>query len=384
MAPERLEALAPEELLSEGALPGREYLPKIILEDFWRGRDDQYEKLVSNIARRRAKIAPDVQIDDFDSSLQNTIDSKVYENAFRALNKKIDETYSQTKKFDIWKAKTKSMMGTFRDKAIAIRGLEILINREMLASQKTLVDFPISEKVLQERTSSSVDAAADWFLSREFKIPYYFGFYRLARLSSSNIEQFLAMSADLFEELVSESLIRKVSTLSALRQEDMLKNIARLRWDEIPRTMANGRDIQKFLNSIQELCVAESLRPNAPYSPRVTGIAISMYERDQLIKAVEKKDNSRYAKMTRTIALCISNNLLEPSLDRKQGKKGGKTWMILYLNRILCLQFGLPLQYGGYRQKTLDQIWYYIEQGYRPGRTINRKINNKIGSEWQL
>lgn len=381
---ERLEALPPEELLSEGALPEREYLREIILEEFWRGRDEQYEKIVNNIARRRVKLAPDVQIDSFEDCLQNKLDSNLYEPAFLGISKRIDERFSSTKKFDLWKAKTKAMMGTYREKAIAMRALEVIINREISSAQKTLVDFPISEKVLETKTNSAVDSAAEFFLSKEFNLPYYFGFYRLARLSSSNIEQFLTMAAGLFEEIVSESLIRKSRVLQATRQQDILKKMAKLRWDQIPRTIANGREVVRFLTSIQQLCLADTIKPNAPYAPGVTGIAISMEDRNQLIKAIKRQDNTRYAKMANIIALCISNNLLEASLDRKQGKKGGKTWMILYLNRLLCLHFGLPLQYGGWRPRSIDQLWQLTDQGYRAGKSSKVKMNYNIEEGTQL
>ena len=39
--------------------------------------------------------------------------------------------------------------------------------------------------------------------------------------------------------------------------------------------------------------------------------------------------------------------------------------MILYLNRWLCLHFGLPLQYGGWRPLKLDELVKYVNQNAR-------------------
>lgn len=362
---ERLQALTPEEILLEGALPGREYLPPIVLEEFWRrGRTEQFEKLVSNIAERRAKLSTEVQIGTLESGLQDILESGVYETAFHTVSKRVDDIFFSTRKFELWKDKTK-IEGTSREKAIAVRALEILVDREVSSAQRKLVDIPISEKILETQTGSNVNAAAEWFLSREFNIPYYFGFSRIARLSSSNIEQFLMMSGELFEEIISASLLRKARVLSPTRQEEILKKVAKLRWDEIPRTISNGRDVIRFLESLRQFCLSESLRLNAPYAPGVTGIAISMRDRDRLITSSNQKISTKYSKLAKILSVCISNNLLEASLDRKQGARGGKTWMILYLNRLLCLHFGLPLQYVGWRPRTLDQLCSYVEQGYR-------------------
>jgi len=38
----------------------------------------------------------------------------------------------------------------------------------------------------------------------------------------------------------------------------------------------------------------------------------------------------------------------------------------LYLNRLLCVYFGLPLQYGGWRPKKIDELSKWIEPGYQP------------------
>ena len=57
---ERFEALSADEMLSSGATEGRDYESVIPLEQVWRGKKKQFEKMVLNIADRRAKSAADV------------------------------------------------------------------------------------------------------------------------------------------------------------------------------------------------------------------------------------------------------------------------------------------------------------------------------------
>jgi hypothetical protein len=39
--------------------------------------------------------------------------------------------------------------------------------------------------------------------------------------------------------------------------------------------------------------------------------------------------------------------------------------MVLYLNRLLCPHFGLPLGYGGFKEKKLKDLATWLDPGYR-------------------
>lgn len=365
---ERLEALSSEEILSPGARPGRDYVEVTSLEEFWRGGKQafQFEKTVANIADRRVKLNPHVQIGSFDGCLRNSLDepewTKKYNDAFETVSRRVNDKTSLTKKFDNWKSRIDGLMGGARERALGIRELEIMIDREKMKAQRRLLDLPIPLEEFESQRNSSLMASAELFLMREFGIPYYYGFSRLARMSSSNIEQFLMMGGELFEEVISAALLKQSFVLSGTRQEEILRKVANRVWKEIPRTIPNGRDVMRLLESIRQLCTKETFRPNAPYAPGVTGIAISMNDRKRLVDPESQQNYPVYARLSRTLSACISNNLLEVSLDRKQGAKGKRTWMILYLNRLLCLHFGLPLQYGGWRPRRLHQVCLYLEK----------------------
>jgi len=370
---ERLEALTLQELLGSGGTPGREYNEPIVLEEFWRpeGNSKRFEQTTANIADRRARLNPDVQVGPFEGCLQSSLDSTEWQEKYSAIiqtvSTRIREKTHSTKRYDRWLSTCESTEGTPRERAVRWRALEIRIERDIRKSQRQLVDSPLPEEQLDVKFESTIKEAAELFLSKEFQLPYYFGFSRLAKLASSNIEQFLELASDLFEEFISSKLLLRqtVVSLSPNRQEDILKKVAKHRWEELLRSVPNGRDVIRLLEAIHQLSSWETEKSNAPYAPGVTGIAISMAERSRLIDPNTQKVRPDYVRLAKILSTCISNNLLEASLDRSQGQKGGKTWMILYLNRLLCLQFGLPIQYGGWRPVSLNELCRYIDQGFR-------------------
>jgi hypothetical protein len=66
------------------------------------------------------------------------------------------------------------------------------------------------------------------------------------------------------------------------------------------------------------------------------------------------------------LAAAIANNLLEPILDYKCK---GTMWMVLNLNRLLCPKYWLPLQYGGFKEKRLDELASWLSNGYKATKT---------------
>lgn len=369
---ERLEALRTEELLAYGATSEREYDEPIILEDYWRGGANykHFENFVLDIANRRAMWNPNYQAGDFDACLPTYLDTnelnEKFSEAFRTIYERLRKRNESIRKYDNWmKLREVTDVDNPRERATNLRRLEIIIERDLYKRQETLFENePLPESELDARDLPPVKSAAEFFLAQEFNFPYYFGFSRLADLASSNVDQFLSLGGDLFEEIISAQMLKQSSIITPYRQEEILKKKAKQVWDRIARSVSEREYVIKFLDSIRQFCVWMTNQPNAPYAPGVTGIAISMDSRERLRHPEERK-NPRYDKLARIITTCISNNLLEASLDRHQGQKGGKTYMIMYLNRLLCLQFGLPLQYGGWKEHSLNQLCEYFEGGFK-------------------
>ena len=124
----------------------------------------------------------------------------------------------------------------------------------------------------------------DRFIANEFGFPYYFGASTLAKLSSFNIQQFLALGGQQFEEVISTVVINPLEPpmLTAIRQEAILVKASRAMWEEIPRRAAEGSRVKMLLESIGAFSKWYTERPTAPNDPGVNAIAISMADRDRL------------------------------------------------------------------------------------------------------
>jgi hypothetical protein len=363
---ERFEALSPDEMLASGTAEGRDYEGEILLEQFWRSHSRKFENLLISVADKRASAAVNVEVTSLDSCLQASLDGPEwqgkYEAAIPVIRDRIAKTAEGRSLFSLWLGSKETSPGTPRDRAIGWRALEILVHREIKHAQKTF-DFPLEPNALEERTDSQVRAAAELFLSQEFDLPYYFGTHKLANLASWNIEQFMRLAGDEFEEVVSSRIVRKSPTLDAGRQDELLRAASHSLWGEIPRRAKNGEKVLKLLDSIGRFCRQRTYEASAPYDPGVTGIAISMHDKESLQDPSFLDRNPEYSLLAEVLAAAIANNLLEPLLDYKVK---GSTWMVLNLNRLLCVNFDLPLHYGGFKEQQLRDLYGWMTTGYKP------------------
>lgn len=365
---ERFEALSSDEMLASGTTEGRDYEREVLIERFWRKHPRRFENLVMNVANRRAAAAVDVEVNSLDGCLQSTLDGVEWVDTFRSVaetvKKRVLAESSDTVAFSEWINHYESLNTTPRDRALNWRTLEILVAREQRKKQAAF-DFPLSREILVAKDDSQLRAAAELFLATEFKLPYYFGSGRLAILASSNLEQFLRLAGDEFEEVIATRVMRKVPMLSPKKQDGILQAASESVWAEVARRARFGDRVFTFLDSIARFCADTTYQPNAPYDPGVTGIAISMRERDQLLKRGEARQSPELRAVLDVLAGALAQNFLEPILDYRV--KGG-SWMVLYLNRILCVRDRLPLHYGGFKEKTLKDVYAWSFEGYRGRR----------------
>ena len=318
---------------------GRQRLTdELTIEDYWRGaRAQKFVKLTSSVADRRARDVRDVEMGPFASCLHDSLDGDewrdVFELAIPVVAKRVRDRVAGRQRYLGWIAEKEALNGTPREKLLAWRVLEILIERDLRKGQRAF-DFQMGVEELQQQEDASVEGAAEPFAAREFKFPYYYGLARLACLASSNIEQFLMLAGDAFEECVSAALLKRPPELPPQDQERILRRAVRATWRRLPDRIAYATQVMRFLEGIAGLSQWETYKPNAPYAPGVTGIAIAMSDRDVLRKATAS-GNAEMSVLAQVIASCIAHNLLEVHLDQKCK---GQYWMIMYLNRMLCMQ----------------------------------------------
>ena len=365
---ERFEALNTQELLASGSAEGRDHQTPIEVEWYWRRHHERFEKHVMRIADRRVRSSTDTELDAFRSCLEDSLDGGEYEPIFnRAVGEiatRVRERVRLTGRFQEWLDARERMSGTPHERALAWRALEILIEREINRPQKGLFDdaAPLEEEELNVKDDSSVNRAAELFLAREYELPYYFGPERIARLASLNIEQFLGLAGTIFEEVIAAELLRGgTQVLSARRQHALMKKAAYAFLNDIPNKVRHGRDLRAFLESVGRYSASYTYRPTAPNDPGVGGTAIRMSERAILLdrQALEKRpERARFADL---LASALAHNYLVADLDYKCK---GERWMVLNLNRLLCVHFDLPLGYGLYKERPLDELCRWVDEPF--------------------
>jgi hypothetical protein len=369
---ERFEALSPEEVLqSVGIEEGRDYellvLERRAAELTGRGHS-RFEKLVTEIGNLRAARSLE-RYEGGDRSFTDLLETDDDDLLGSSKPEILEKLSTDTRRIAGSEHRYQSWIETVEQQwgyvaARRWRELAILIERDRARPNLDLFDLPSSPQEMERLSGADVREAAALFLAREHRIPYYFGPQKLARLASHNIAQYLSISGDLFEEMLGAIMLNRTPRLSAMRQNSIVRRASERLWREIPRRLPNGHDVQKLLAAIVKMAMQETHRPTAPYAPGVTGTALSMADRAQLLQpAVREKIRGADA-LFRALASAIANNILSAELDRSV--KGGR-FMVLYLNRLLCPRFGLPLNHGGFREKKLREMAsWMVEPEFEP------------------
>ncbi len=365
---ERFEALSTEELLAGGSTADRDHVEGIELEWYWRPRHERFEKHVMRVADRRVRASMETELDAFRSCLEDTLDGPEYESTFKhalqVVRERVHTKALHGALFRDWLDEHNSREGSPRELAISWRSLEIVMERVLRKPQRGLfdTDAPLPSSDLIEQADSSVKHAAELFIAKEFGLPYYYGPARVARLASLNIEQFLGLSGAIFEEVIAAELLRTGSTvISAKRQHVLMKRAAQEFWKDIPNKVRHGRNLRAFLDSVGRFSAWYTYRPTAPNDPGVGGTAIRMSERRQLMDPevlTKRSDRKRFADL---LASALAHNYLVADLDYKCK---GDLWMVLNLNRTLCVYFDLPLGYGLYKERPLDVLCRWIDEPF--------------------
>lgn len=357
---ERLEALAPDEQLK--SFEGRDF-EELNLENYWNKNPGKLKKVLRNISDKRAALSSE-EVTSFQEYLaENLSEGNENENLNRAVletTNRIHEITKVTSRFDEWIAIMDTVENeTILNRAIRLKEIEILIHRNLGKNQLTF-EFPMPVEELDKKTGSEVNKAATLFLSVDHDIPYYFGFEDLVRLSSFNIEQFLSFSSEIFEAMISNKIKGNEIILTDRKQHDIIAKVAKHNWKKLRTEIPFGQNIQQFLSGLGEYSKAQTFKPNAPYAPGVNGFAIKTTILNKLYPEEQWLNNPIYQPLVNVVSTCVAYNLLERH-SVLQGQKG-QSHTIYYMNRWLCVFFGLPLSYGGWRHQTPDQLIKWIKK----------------------
>lgn len=365
---ERFEALTTSEMLSAGAGQGRDYAEPIVIEAYWRKRYQSFEKYTMRIADRRVRSSASIELEDFRPCVPSSLDGPDYANRFRyaieTIRNRLAPLAGRSEKYREWFEATAAKPGSLQEAATAWRTLEILVARTENKRQGMLFADALPASELDDQSDSSVVNAAKLFLSKEFGLPYYYGADVLARLASLNIQQFLGLSADIFEGLLSASLLDSALVLTPDEQHRLIKAAAKSLWENIPRSVRHGREVRSLIDGIGRYAQWYTYQSTAPNDPGVAGSAIRMAEREELLGAGggTKPDRARLAS---ALASGIAHNLIVPDLDYKCKNE---FWMVLNLNRLLCVHYDLPLFYGLYKERPVATLCDWLDRPFEPSR----------------
>ncbi|MFT3827901.1 MAG: hypothetical protein QM731_28545 [Chitinophagaceae bacterium] len=365
---ERFKALTMNEIFSEGNKVGRDVF-NIEIENFWADKKNyvKFEKFARAVANKRVEEALMEDRREFATFLLDKVEysDEVVEDLISSMRRKIHEMYSNDRYKALLDAKV--LQGSLLDKLIELRAFEILLYRDKNKVQQT-IDFAeeLSSEELEEKEGADVINAAKLFINQKYKYPYYYGISVVCRLASFNIEQFLFISGNLFEEVITNSISRISKKnieveLSPNKQESIIRKVCNEKWKELAIKVPDYEVVHRFLTSIGEFCQNETYTPNAWNSPGLNGIAISMSDRSHLrqIIASASPDHPHY-KLAKVIATCISYNLVDIKLNYKNDGQ----WMLIYLNRLYCVQFNLPLHNGRFKKLKLSELTNWVSKGY--------------------
>lgn len=362
-----------EELISQGAREGRD-VRQYSLDDIWSSSNSKQQFFIfaQNILDRRLAVQHVVPGGSFSQYLrENFIEEeiKVGVNSAAEIFSERMQKHKENIRYRDWISKAREGIDRQNYESMCdLYSTRILIARDESKRQLALELTPLPAEVLDERDSSSVGAAAEIFIHDELGFPYYFGMDRLCMLATTNVEELLSLAAALYDGMQAKQVVKRRSSdpqLSPSEQERRIKDAVKKKRDFIPKNHTEGARAQRLLDSLGVFCREKTFQINAPYAPGVTGIRLSHGELNRLA-VVGRGRYELVSILRKVLAECIAENLiLDRSSAASTSREGGT---VFYLNRSLCAHYGLPLNYGGWQDVSIEALLDWMELGLQPSR----------------
>ena len=271
---------------------------------------------------------------------------------------RVRDRFGNIEKYRGWMDLCQGLDGTPSDKAERWKSLEILVERDRKKAQQRLFeDQPAPDHRIEEKLRA-VAPVSRFYIRTKYKIPYHFGFDALVRLASYNVRQFLVLSSDLFDEMKNSATLGAAKPISPQRQQEIIEAAAEAMWENISENIQNKK-VVTFMDRVAEFCKKTTDLPNSPYLA-VTGIAISYPDLERLRDPAFLDGDSKYRQLAGVLSTCFARNILEQDPDARQGKSGA-LHLVMYINRIYCVKYGLPTGYGGWQEKSIDDLCGFLQ-----------------------
>ena len=354
-----------DELLSQGAREGRD-LREYPMDELWGGtRSGQSLNTFSQILDRRLHIQNLIPPGTMSQYLNDQLTGADIENHFEAAVERFNtvrQRLHSNMRYQEWLDRGTSIATSVSSTSISeLLSILILIARDEAKRQLALQLEPLPSEELDQRDNSQVKGAAEIIANETLGVPYYFGIERLCAMATNNVEELLSLAAALYEGLRAKLVLRRADLiLSAFEQERLLKAAAKRKRDFIPKAHTEGTRAARLLDSIGSFCRERTFLPSAPYAPGVTGVRFSQSELNKLKRDTNSMTNT-IAVLRRVIAESVAENLLVARESAASTNRESGT--IFYLNRTLCVHYGLPLQFGGWQDITMSDAVEWMEKG---------------------
>jgi hypothetical protein len=368
-----------DELLSQGAREGRD-LREYPMDELWSSSKggSQTINTFSQILDRRLHIQNIIPPGTFSQYLNDQLVLGDVEKHLRAAIghfEKVSSRLGTNMRYQMWLQRGRELIAQPSSDTISeLLSILIVISRDEARRQLALQLEPLSSEEFDQRDSSQVKAAAEIMANDEFGTPYYFGVDRICAMATNNVEELLSLSAVLYDGLRAKLVLRRADLiLSAIEQEKLLKAAAKRKREFIPKAHTEGTRASSLLDAIGSFCREKTFQATAPYAPGVTGVRLSQSELAK-IRPSQGSPPEQMAKLRRVISESVAENLLTTRDSSASTSRESGT--VFYLNRTLCVHYGLPLQYGGWQDITVQQAVDWMENS----RVGAKKTKLELGS----
>ena len=359
----RLRALEPPDLISEAVRPNRERLNPGRFEGW---RPSRIEAWLLDVGNRRARRAQR-DVSSFSACLADSLETEFGLSTLAAAAVaerkrafKLAQPHGDL--YDAWLEITDNEAADLPpfEQAVRWAQLQILMERRIRKIQGEFIFEPLSPEDVEKSSSDTLEPAT-MLMSYRNNLPYFYGFRRVAQLASANVEQFLSLSASLFDLLLNSGNLGRQyhRQLPPSDQNRLILAQSRAYVNDLRTTLPYGQDVFNLVTAIADLCRDESLRPNVPVTPGVTGISIQVSERNALISAAQSSDSTAM-RLLNALGSAVAHNVLSLRVTDRQRDEDRA---VFYLNRLVCPAYDLPLGFGGYKPQKISRLSEWVVSG---------------------
>lgn len=333
----------------EGVNNGREYR-EISIDDIYIDQPSAFPKFSSDVVHKRLQATESLQmirINEFKELLKTNDTRVVPDDALKALNTikskvaKLGNFVEFLKLIDVAIKKCSHSHIEF-DALLEIEKGLILLERQLNKRQLTL--FPENE--IPETSDGKTNEAAKLFLTNRIRGPYYYGFETLIGCANGNVEQLLSIASGFVDRMIYRAELDRELSIYPRDQEKIISNCADDYFLTLEGKHRHGISIKQFVENLGLFYKEITYKPSASIPPGVNGFGIPIGKLKQIVEDEDGDENHRVFREVLTTA--VAGNVFTVKTT-KQGQKNSDEKVVFYLNRLLCVKYRLPLNYGGWQ-----------------------------------